>query len=124
MLKQNRKKYKIFIQIEHLLRPFQIDYIPAVGDVDPFIKVPRPDEMNPLTGADWLFGSFAAPIPTQSPNEELQLGLVVLDEPAASQSDPAIVDLRLHQMAGKSGSADVPVKKLSRADRNAHQIVG
>jgi hypothetical protein len=57
-------------------------------------------------------------------NDELQLGLAVLDEPAAAQSDPAIVDLRLHQMAGKSGSADAPVKKLSRADKNAHQIVG
>uniref|UniRef100_A0A183BUA5 Intraflagellar transport protein 46 homolog n=1 Tax=Globodera pallida TaxID=36090 RepID=A0A183BUA5_GLOPA len=79
-------------------KPFQIDYIPAVGDVDPFIKVPRPDD-----------------------NDVLLLGLAVLDEPATQQSDSAIVDLRLHQMAGNS-SADVPVKKLSRADKNAHQI--
>ena len=88
------------VELEPQLKPFQVDYIPAVGDVDPFIKVPRPDE-----------------------NDDLQLGLAVLDEPAATQSDPAIVDLRLHQMAGKSGgSSDLPVKKLSRADRNAHQI--
>ncbi|KAL7074670.1 hypothetical protein ACQ4LE_005974 [Meloidogyne hapla] len=106
------------IDIEPTLKPFQIDYVPAVGDVDPFIKVPRQDEIQAM-GADWLWTGLMA----VHPNEELQLGLTVLDEPAAIQSDPAIVDLRLHQLAGKSGaSVDAPVKKLSRADRNTKQI--
>lgn len=34
------------IEIESLLKPFLLDYIPAVGDVDPFIKIPRPDEVR------------------------------------------------------------------------------
>lgn len=33
------------VRIEPLLKPFLLDYIPAVGDVDPFIKIPRPDEV-------------------------------------------------------------------------------
>ena len=31
------------IEIEPYLRPFIPDYIPAVGDIDAFIKIPRPD---------------------------------------------------------------------------------
>lgn len=33
------------IHIEPILKPFLLDYIPAVGDVDAFIKIPRPDEV-------------------------------------------------------------------------------
>uniref|UniRef100_A0A915EKM6 Intraflagellar transport protein 46 homolog n=1 Tax=Ditylenchus dipsaci TaxID=166011 RepID=A0A915EKM6_9BILA len=88
------------VEIETVLKPFLLDYIPAVGDVDPFIKIPRPDDV------------------------EDQLGLVVLDEPAAVQSDSALVDLKLHQMSKSSfaDDSDLPVKKLSRSDKNTHQI--
>lgn len=33
------------INIEPILKPFLLDYIPAVGDIDAFIKIPRPDEV-------------------------------------------------------------------------------
>ena len=33
------------VEIQPVLKPFQIDYVPAIGDVDPFIKVPRPDDV-------------------------------------------------------------------------------
>ena len=49
--------------IDSKLKPFIPDYIPAIGDIDEFIKVPRPDG---------------------KPDD---LGLKVLDEPAAKQSD-------------------------------------
>ncbi|EDO32036.1 predicted protein, partial [Nematostella vectensis] len=52
------------IDLEHKLKPFIPDFIPAVGDIDAFIKVTRPDG-KPET-----------------------LGLIVLDEPTAKQSDP------------------------------------
>ena len=51
------------IELETMMRPFIPDYIPAVGDIDPFIKVPRPD------------------------GKPDNLGLVVLDEPASIRSD-------------------------------------
>lgn len=51
------------------------------------------------------------------------MGLTVLDEPAATQSDPAIIDLKLHQMSKIFSSGDdVPVKKLHRADKNSQQV--
>lgn len=34
------------IEIKPFLQPFLIDYIPAIGDVDPFIKIPRPDDVS------------------------------------------------------------------------------
>lgn len=34
------------VEIEPMLKPFILDYIPAVGDIDAFIKIPRPDEVR------------------------------------------------------------------------------
>lgn len=34
------------VEIEPQLRPFILDYIPAVGDIDAFIKIPRPDGVS------------------------------------------------------------------------------
>lgn len=53
------------------LRPFIPDYIPAIGDLEPFVKIPRPDGR-----ADGL-------------------GFYVVDEPAIPQSNPAVVLLEL-----------------------------
>lgn len=36
------------VEIQPILRPFFLDYIPAVGDVDPFLKIPRPDQASLL----------------------------------------------------------------------------
>ena len=51
------------------MKPFIPDYLPAVGDPDDFIKVPRPDGKS-----DYL-------------------GLKILDEPSIKQTDPAILKL-------------------------------
>jgi len=63
------------------LKPFVPDYIPAIGDIDEFVKVPRPDGR---------------------PDE---LGLRVLDEPAARQSDATVLSLRLRHANKQSGGA-------------------
>ena len=57
------------IILDYKLKPFIPDFIPAVGDIDAFIKV---ESNNPL-----------------------ELGLTVLDEPSAKQSDPNIMELQL-----------------------------
>ena len=62
-------------------KPFIPDYIPAVGDIDAFVKVERPD---------------ALPEP---------MGLEVLDEPSIHQSDPSVLDLRLRSLFKQSSSA-------------------
>eukprot|EP00761_Pharyngomonas_kirbyi_P000700 gb/GECH01000700.1/.p1 GENE.gb/GECH01000700.1/~~gb/GECH01000700.1/.p1 ORF type:complete len:353 (+),score=98.30 gb/GECH01000700.1/:1-1059(+) len=68
------------LELETRLRPFIPDYIPATGEIDPFIKVPRPD------------------------GKPEYMGLTVLDEPAASQSDPTVVDLTLKYQSKRGDS--------------------
>eukprot|EP00796_Vickermania_ingenoplastis_P005924 gene5924-4237_t len=66
------------------LRPFIPDYIPAIGDLDPFVKIPRPD------------------------GRPDGLGLYVVDEPAIPQSNPAVVMLELRATnVYASGAANV-----------------
>lgn len=57
------------IELEFKLKPFIPDYIPSIGDIDAFIKVPRPD------------------------NKPDNLGMTVVDEPSSNQSDPHVLDL-------------------------------
>ncbi len=57
------------IELEFKLKPFIPDYIPSIGDIDAFIKVPRPD------------------------GKQDNLGLTVIDEPSSNQSDPHVLDL-------------------------------
>ena len=66
------------MEIEAKLKPFIPDMIPAVGDIDAFIKVDRPDNL-PET-----------------------LGLVLVDEPSLQQSDPSVLDLRLRSIYKQS----------------------
>ncbi|GMH35332.1 hypothetical protein BSKO_03200 [Bryopsis sp. KO-2023] len=63
------------IELETKVKPFIPDYIPAVGDIDEFIKVPRPDGKPDF------------------------LGLKVLDEPGPLQSDPTILNLKMRQLS-------------------------
>ncbi|KAL1445786.1 hypothetical protein MTO96_029004, partial [Rhipicephalus appendiculatus] len=65
------------VELDQELRPFVPELIPAVGDIDAFLKVPRPDGRA----------------------DSVQLGLRVLDEPSAQQSDPSILALRLRALS-------------------------
>jgi intraflagellar transport protein 46 len=66
------------------LRPFIPDFIPSVGDLDPFCKIPRPD------------------------GRPDNFGLTVVDEPSANQSNPAVVALYMkHITRGSAPSAFV-----------------
>jgi len=66
------------------LKCFIPDYIPAVGDIDPIIKIPKPSQSDK--------------------NTECELGTEVLDEPAAKQTDPALLDLELRASLLSSSS--------------------
>ncbi|KAJ3220511.1 Intraflagellar transport protein 46 [Clydaea vesicula] len=68
------------------LKCFIPDFIPAIGDIDPMIKIPQP--MNFPKGQK---SSKSSPV--------LALGLSVLDEPATKQSDPAVLDLQLRAIS-------------------------
>ncbi|KAH9488626.1 Intraflagellar transport protein 46 [Bulinus truncatus] len=86
------------IELDHKLKPFIPDYIPAVGDIDAFIKIPRPDK-KPDT-----------------------LGLTVLDEPCAKQSDPTVLDLQLRAISKQTTAKQLIVKSLHNAEKNPKHI--
>lgn len=86
------------IELETKMRPFIPDYIPAVGDIDPFIKVPRPD------------------------GKVDNLGLVTLDEPASVQSDPTVLTLQLRATTKSSGAQPMLVRSVEHAEKNPKAI--
>ena len=86
------------VELETTLKCFIPEYIPAIGEMDAFIKVPRPDK------------------------KEEELGLKFLDEPAASQSDPTVLELQLRAMTKKLQYGDVVVRSIENASKNPTAI--
>jgi intraflagellar transport protein 46 len=87
------------IELETKLKPFIPEYTPAVGDLDPFLKVPRPDGKLDL------------------------LGLKILDEPAAKQSDPAVVQLSLNYVSRDvRATKPVVVNSIESAEKNPKKV--
>ena len=91
------------IELDTRLKPFIPDYIPAVGDIDAFIKARQDTSRRVLflccvrrgrccahaTNAAAAAGVAQVPRPDgQLEATHAQLGLGILDEPAASQTDP------------------------------------
>lgn len=88
------------IPLETKLKPFIPDYIPSVGDIDAFLKIPPPD------------------------GSEDGLGLKVLDEPSGTQSDPSTLEISL-QMASKEAttkSKPQNVRSIENAASNPKKI--
>jgi intraflagellar transport protein 46 len=90
----------VTIDLETKLKPFIPDYIPAVGEIDAFVKVPRPD------------------------NQPDRLGLHVLDEIAAQQTDPTVLEIMLKQVSKTTNIISVPrtVRSIEHADKNPQKI--
>lgn len=68
------------VELDHKFKPFIPDYIPAVGDIDAFIRCTRPDARAET------------------------LGLTVLDEPSAKQSDPSVLELHMRVVTKQTSS--------------------
>ena len=58
------------IDLDTKLKPFIPEYIPSVGEVDAFLKMPKPD------------------------GTKEDLGITVLDEPALNHEDKTVIELR------------------------------
>ncbi|XP_046821664.1 intraflagellar transport protein 46 homolog [Vespa crabro] len=87
------------IELNYKLLPFIPDYIPAVGDIDAFIKIPRPDGV------------------------EDKIGLAVLDEPCTEQSDPAVLHLQLRTHCRSAGAPrQAVIKRVEDAEKNVKAI--
>ncbi|CAF0751967.1 unnamed protein product [Adineta steineri] len=88
------------IILETKLKPFIPEFVPAIGDIDAFLKVPRPDGKEDL------------------------LGLTVLDEPSSRQSDPHVLGLQMRYTSKQSMGTSVPsnVRSVTNADKNPKAI--
>mmetsp|Transcript_25222 Transcript_25222/g.82793 ORF Transcript_25222/g.82793 Transcript_25222/m.82793 type:complete len:341 (-) Transcript_25222:1144-2166(-) len=86
------------VTLDSKLKPFIPEYIPAVGDIDEFIKVPRPDGK-----AD-------------------DLGLKVLDEPAANQSDAIVLNLQLRAVSKQSNLRPMEVASVQNAEKDPKRV--
>ncbi|XP_062869799.1 intraflagellar transport protein 46 homolog isoform X1 [Trichomycterus rosablanca] len=86
------------IELDHKLKPFIPDFIPAVGDIDAFLKVPRPD--GKVDG----------------------LGVLVLDEPCAKQSDPTVLSLWFSENSKQHNVTEVKVKSIEDPQKNPKAI--
>ncbi|KAH8036635.1 hypothetical protein HPB51_002689 [Rhipicephalus microplus] len=87
------------VELDQELRPFVPELIPAVGDIDAFLKVPRPDGRA----------------------DSVQLGLRVLDEPSAQQSDPSILTLRLRALSRDARLATTSKAVVKSVDKPEEQ---
>ncbi|XP_022904179.2 intraflagellar transport protein 46 homolog [Onthophagus taurus] len=98
------------LNLDFKFKPFIPDYIPAVGDIDAFIKVVPPqqgiddDEKNGI--------------------KTDHLGLTVLDEPSAAQSDPALLHLQLRASSvnSQTDQKDIVVKSVENVEKNVKVI--
>ena len=83
------------VDLETKFKPFIPDYIPAVGDIDAFIKVSIRNQ-NEYWGGNILNLDLESYLKVMRCEHDTEtLGLTVLDEPAALQSDPTILDLQV-----------------------------
>ena len=89
------------MELDTKLKPFIPEYIPAVGEVDAFMKIPRPDE------------------------EPEHLGLTMLDEPCLNPSDPTALEMIIVKTGthgGVSPAASTLVSSVEDADKNPKKI--
>jgi intraflagellar transport protein 46 len=84
--------------LDTVLKCFIPDYIPAIGEMDAFIKIPRPDA------------------------QEDSLGLNFLDEPSSNQSDPTVLELQLRAQSKKMQYGDVSVRSIENAHKRPDEV--
>ncbi|XP_026332899.1 intraflagellar transport protein 46 homolog isoform X2 [Hyposmocoma kahamanoa] len=100
------------IDIDFKLQPFIPEYVPAVGDLDAFIKVSTP-----------ACNVRAAPLSERVLEHIDNLGLTVLDEPAAEQSDSALLHLQMRAISKISSTkSTVLTKKIENAEKNSKAV--
>lgn len=89
------------IELDTKFLPFIPEYIPAIGDIDAYLKVAPPQPNIALDG----------------------LGLSVLDEPNSLQSDASVLEMTLRVMSkGIAGSTSATVARIDYADRQPARI--
>lgn len=86
------------IELETSLKPFIPELIPSIGEVDAFLKMPRPDA------------------------EPSNLGTTRLDEPTLNPSDPSILDLQLRSLSKHQDLQPMEVRAIENAEKCPKEI--
>lgn len=86
------------IDLETKLKPFIPEYIPCVGEVDSFLKMPKPD------------------------GTKEDLGITVLDEPSLNQSDKTVIELKYIQERNVVRATPMNVESIENADKKPKEI--
>ncbi|EGR28165.1 hypothetical protein IMG5_181870 [Ichthyophthirius multifiliis] len=99
LFKYVQRYQPINMQLQSKLRPFIPEYYPAVGEVDAFLKMARPDQ------------------------QEEQLGLHILDEPALNQSNRPVIDLMYKELVKKKkDDKSITIHSIENAEKNPKEI--
>ena len=80
------------------LKCFVPEYIPAVGEVDAFLKMPKPD------------------------GSKEDLGITVLDEPALNHEDKTVLELKYVQSKNVVRAAPMDIDSIENADKKPKEI--
>merc|ERR1719454_2693665 len=86
------------IELDTSLKPFIPELIPSIGEVDAFLKMPRPDG---------------------KPNG---LGMTRLDEPTLNPSDPSILDPQLRSLSKNQDLQPMEVRSIENAEKCPKEI--
>lgn len=86
------------IELETSLKPFVPELIPSIGEVDAFLKMPRPD------------------------GKPCGLGTTRLDEPTLTPSDPSILDLQLRAISKNQDLEPMDVRSIENAEKNPKEV--
>ena len=86
------------IDLETKLKPFVPDYIPAIGEVDAFLKMPKPDGASE------------------------DLGINMLDEPALNNEDKTVLEMKYIQSKNVTRPAHIDIDSIEQADKKPKEI--
>lgn len=121
------------MELDTKLKPFVPEFIPAIGDIDAFLKVHNVENLHRRTSFHgismyvscpfhhelhvWnpfcsiILWGFSLQVSLPDGRSET-LGLNVLDEPRAKQSDPTVLDLQLRTLAKQTTVKPMVCKPL------------
>ena len=80
------------------LRPFIPEFIPCIGEVDAFLKMPKPD------------------------GGKEDLGIIVLDEPNLNCEDKTVLEMRYIQDKNVARAVPITVESIEAADKKPKEI--
>jgi intraflagellar transport protein 46 len=86
------------IELDTTLKPFIPELIPSIGEVDAFLKMPRPD------------------------GKTSGLGTAQLDEPTMNPSDPSILDFQLRSLSKNQDLQPMEVRSIENAEKCPKEI--